>query len=164
MNTRIAQSEDLGAIVSIYNQAVVDGQKTADITPVIIDERRKWFADHTPDKYPVLVADDGNGVLGYLSISAYRPGRMALCHTAEVSYFVHYDHHRRGIASGLLQAAIDMCPSLAIKTLFAIILESNQSSIGLLKKFGFEKWGSMPRVADFNGIEVGHVYYGLRIS
>ena len=47
--------------------------------------------------------------------------------------------------------------------LFAIILDSNQGSIRLLEKYGFKKWGHLPRVADFDGIEVGHLYYGLRI-
>ena len=56
-----------------------------------------------------------------------------------------------------------MCPSLEIKNLFAILIDSNQSSIRLLEKYGFEKWGHMPRVAEFDGIEVGQLYYGLRI-
>ena len=164
MNIRIAKLEDLAAIVDIYNQAIAAGQKTADITPVTIDDRREWFSDHTPDTYPILVAEDDNVVVGYLTISAYRPGRKALRYTAEVSYYVHFEYHRQGIASNLLQHAIGMCPSLRIKTLFAILLDSNQDSIRLLEKYGFEKWGHMPREADFDGIEVGHQYYGLRIE
>ena len=57
-----------------------------------------------------------------------------------------------------------MCPSLKIKTLFAILLDSNRGSIRLLTNHGFVKWGHMPKIADFNGIEVGHLYYGLRIK
>ena len=164
MNIRTATFEDLEAIVEIYNQAIAAGQKTADTTPVTTEDREKWFDGHTPDKYPILVAEDGNIIVGYLTISAYRPGRMALRYTAEVSYFVHFEHHRQGIASNLLQYAIDLCPSLRIKNLFAILIDSNQGSIGILEKYGFEKWGHMPRVAEFDGIEVGHLYYGLRIE
>ena len=40
----------------------------------------------------------------------------------------------------------------------------NWDSIGLLKKFGFEQWGHMPNVADFDGAECGHVYLGKRIA
>jgi phosphinothricin acetyltransferase len=162
MNIRIAELKDLKAIVEIYNQAIAAGEKTADITPVTLDGRKNWFRDHDPDKYPILVAEE-ESVVGYLTISAYRPGRMALRHTAEVSFFVHFDHHRKGIASRLLQYAIDMCPSLQIKTLFAILVDSNQNSIRLLEKYGFNKWGYMPRVVEFEGIEYGHLYYGLRI-
>ena len=162
MNIRIAELKDLKAIVEIYNQAIAAGEKTADITPVTLDGRKNWFRNHTPDKYPILVAEE-ESVVGYLTISAYRPGRMALRHTAEVSFFIHFDHHRKGIASQLLQYAIDMCPSLQIKTLFAILVDSNQNSIRLLEKYGFNKWGYMPRVVEFEGIEYGHLYYGLRI-
>jgi len=162
MNIRIAELKDLKAIVEIYNQAIAAGEKTADITPFSLDDRKSWFSDHDPDKYPILVAEE-ESVVGYLTISAYRPGRMALRHTAEVSFFIHFDHHRKGIASRLLQYAIDMCPSLQIKTLFAILVDSNQNSIRLLEKYGFNKWGYMPRVVEFEGIEYGHLYYGLRI-
>jgi len=146
MNIRIAELKDLKAIVEIYNQAIAAGEKTADITPVTLDGRKNWFRNHTPDKYPILVAEE-ESVVGYLTISAYRPGRMALRHTAEVSFFIHFDHHRKGIASQLLQYLVD----------------SNQNSIRLLEKYGFNKWGYMPRVVEFEGIEYGHLYYGLRI-
>ena len=164
MNIRTAQRKDLEAIVEIYNQAIAVGRKTADITPVTVEDRVDWFESHTPNKYPILVAEIDTRIAGYLTISAYRPGRMALRYTAEVSYFVHDGYHRRGIASSLLQHAIDMCPSLQIKTLFAILIDSNDASIRLLEKYGFEKWGYMPRVAEFDGTEFGHVYYGLRIE
>jgi L-amino acid N-acyltransferase YncA len=164
MNIRIAKLEDLEAIVEIYNQAVAAGRKTADITPVSINDRKIWFQAHHPDKYPILVAEKGNMIIGYLSISPYRPGRMALRHTAEVSYYVHFEHHRQGTASNLLKHAISMCPSLQIKTLFAILIDTNLVSIRLMEKYGFEKWGHMPRVAEFDGVEAGHFYYGLRID
>ena len=159
MNIRFATINDLAALVNIYNQAIAAGQKTADLEPVTVESRRKWFEAHLPDSYPILVAEFEGKVVGYLCLSPYRPGRDALRFTAEVSYYVHFDYHRQGIASALMQRAIRLCPSLHIKTLFAILLESNRESIGLLKKFGFAQWGYLPRVADFNGVEVGHVYY-----
>jgi L-amino acid N-acyltransferase YncA len=164
MNIRTAESKDIPAIVEIYNQAIAAGQKTGDITPFTTDDRQKWFKDHTPEKYPLCVAEDSRMIVGYLTISPYRPGRMAFRNTAEVSCFVHFDHHHKGVASNLLQHAIDICHSLQIKNLFAIIIDSNQPSINLVVKYGFEKWGYLPRVAEFDGIEFGHLYYGLRIE
>ena len=164
MNIRIAELKDLGAMVEIYNQSITAGQKTADTTPVTIDDRQRWFKSHTPGKYPIIVAEVKESIVGYLSISAYRSGRNALRHTAEVSFFIHFEHHGQGIASSLLQHAIDMCPTLEIKTLFGILLDSNQGSVKIFEKFGFEKWGHLPRVAEFDGVEVGHFYFGLRID
>ena len=164
MNIRIAKTEDIESVVEIYNQAIAAGEKTADITPFSLNDRKSWFSDHAPDKHPILVAEEAEFVVGYLTISAYRPGRMALRYTAEVSYFVHFEHHHKGIASSLLQYAIDMCPSLQIKTIFAVVVDSNRNSIRLLEKYGFEKWGYMPRIVEFDGIEYGHLLYGLRIE
>lgn len=164
MKIRISEKSDLEGIVEIYNQAIAAGQKTADLKPFTVDERRHWFGEHSKDKYPIYVAEENETIIGYLTISAYRSGRNALSSTAEVSFFVHFNHHRKGIASNLLQHAINMCPSIGKKTLFAILLDTNQESINILKKFGFEKWGHMPNVAEFEGLEVGHLYYGLRIK
>jgi L-amino acid N-acyltransferase YncA len=164
MSVRIAKPEDLKKIVEIYNQAISAGQRTADTMPMSIEDRLQWFEEHTPDKYPILIEEKDSLVIGYLTISAYRPGRAALRHTAEVSFYVHFDHHRQGVASRLLQHAIDLCPSLQIKSLFAILMESNTASIQQLKKFGFEQWAHLPRVADYDGVEVGQLYYGLRVE
>lgn len=149
--------------MEIYNQAINSGDKTADISPYLAEDRKKWFDDHDPAKYPILVAELENTILGYLTISAHRPGRLSLRHTAEVSFYVHFDHHRQGIASLLLKHALDLCPTLKIKTLFAILLETNTSSIQLLVKHGFVKWGHLPQVADIRGVEIGQFYYGRRV-
>ncbi len=164
MKIRIAKYQDLEAIVNIYNQAIASGLKTADITPFTVEERKDWFQRHNPEKYPILVAEKDGMIIGYATISAYRPGREALRYTAEVSFYIDFNHHRKGIASGLMQTAIDMCPKLQIKTLFAILIETNIGSIKLLEKFGFERWGHLPKVAEFDGTEVGQFYYGLKIE
>jgi L-amino acid N-acyltransferase YncA len=164
MDIRTAKLEDLEMMVEIYNQAIAAGKRTADITPVTTNDRVKWFEEHMPERYPILAAEKGGSIVGYLTISAYRPGRMALRHTAEVSYYIHFKHHHQGIASGLLQEAINISPSLQVRTLLAIVIESNQTSIRVLEKYGFERWGYLPRVAEFDGDEVGHLYYGLRVE
>ena len=163
MVVRIAKPNDLEALVEIYNQAIAVGQKTADTNPFTVADRRQWFKEHTPEKYPIWVAEQDNKAIGYLTISPYRRGRMAVRYTAELSYYIHFDHHRQGVASRLLQHAIQRCPELEIKTLFAVIIDSNLPSIHLMEKFGFEKWGYMPGVSDFDGVEYGHYYYGLKI-
>jgi phosphinothricin acetyltransferase len=163
MSIRIARTFDLEAIVEIYNQAVA-ARATADMIPLTVEGSEDWFRRHAPERHPILVADLGGEVAGWASISEYRPGRGALRHTAEISYYVDSAHHRRGVGSGLVSAAIDRCPSLAIKTLFAILLADNVASVRLLEKLGFEEWGHLPRVADFDGREVGHLYYGLRVG
>jgi L-amino acid N-acyltransferase YncA len=160
---RIATLNDLPSLVSIYNEAVDCGYATADITRVSVDSRRAWFAEHEPATHPIYVWENGNQIKAWCSLSPYRRGRMALRFTAEISYYVQFDSHRQGIASKLLAHSIAGCANLQIKNLFAIVLERNLGSRALLEKFQFEQWGFLPRVADFDGNECGHLYYGRRI-
>ena len=161
---RIAKLEDLPAIVAIYNEGVASRFATADTAPVTLDSRREWFAEHAPMSHPIFVWEAANEIKGWCSLSPYRCGRAALRFTAEISYYVRADSRRKGIASSLLQHSFGACPSLRIKNIFAIVLELNPASRNLLEKFKFEPWGFLPRVADFDGHECGHVYYGRRIA
>ena len=162
MEIRLAEDRDLGALVEIYNQAV-RARSTADTEPVTIEERRGWFAAHPPVRRPILAATLGEKVIGWASLSDYRPGRQALRHTAEISYFVDEGQRRQGVAKELVGDCIERCPALEIRSLFAILLENNQASIRLLEGFGFERWAHLPRIAAFDGSEIGQFYYGRRI-
>lgn len=163
MKIRIAQQADLVQIVEIYNQAVALKSATADLDPIEPGDRVQWLEEHVPEKYPIYVATVDDSIVGWCSLSPYRRGRMALRHTAEISYYIHEDYRRTGIGSALVRHAISRCEKLGIKTLFALLLDVNVASVKLLEKFGFAKWGHMPNIADFDGRECGHLIYGLRV-
>ncbi|MHC4520062.1 MAG: GNAT family N-acetyltransferase [Planctomycetota bacterium] len=163
MDIRVACEGDLAEIVAIYNQAVTERGATADLTLVSVDARREWFAEHSPETYPIWVAQGSDGIVGWCSLSAYRPGRMALRHTAEISYYVDAGHRRQGVARGLIQHAIGQCPALQMKNLFCLLLDVNVPSIRLLETLGFVQWGHMPDVAEFDGRRCGHLIYGRRV-
>ncbi len=162
MIVRFARQQDFPRLIEIFNQSVLT-RSTAILEAVTVEEKQAWFDEHTNEQYPILVAESENRVLGYLYLSPYRPGRSALIHTAEVSYFVDFDHHRQGIASLLMEACLEKCLGLGIKSLFAILLETNTSSINLLKKYGFEQWAHLPGVAEIDGVEVNQVYFGCKV-
>jgi L-amino acid N-acyltransferase YncA len=163
MIVRLAQLDDLPAIVDIYNQSIPSQHSTGDTQPLRVEDRVPWFGEHRPDRHPLFVAEVDGQVAGWCSLSAYRPGRAALRFTAEISYYIALAYHRQGIGTGLVEHALSACPALQIKHLFAIVLEGNQASLKLLEKMGFEQWGYLPRVADFDGKEVGHFYYGRHV-
>jgi phosphinothricin acetyltransferase len=163
MIIRLAHTSDLPSIIDIYNQAIPSRQSTGDTQPVQFEDRLAWFEEHRPDRYPIFVAEVDTQVAGWCSLSAYRPGRAALRFTAEISYYIASVYHRQGVGTALVQHALAACPALQIKHLFAIVLEGNQASLKLLQKMGFEQWGYLPRVASFDGREVGHVYCGRHV-
>lgn len=163
MLIRLAQIDDLPAIIDIYNQSIPSKQSTGDTQPLRVEDRLTWFAEHRAEEHPIFVADVEAGVAGWCSLSAYRPGRAALRFTREISYYITPAYHHQGIATRLVKHALAACPALQIRHLFAIVLEGNQASLRVLEKMGFEQWGYLPRVADFDGKEVGHLYYGRHV-
>ncbi len=86
---REAKKDDLVVINSIYNQAVEAKYQTADLLPISIEIRQKWFLEHDTETYPIFVSEEQNKIVGWCSLSAYRKGREALKQVAEVSYYVH---------------------------------------------------------------------------
>lgn len=160
MQLILATRDDFEGIVDIYNQAIRAGRCTADTEVFSLSQRVAWFEHHTPEKFPLIVAKEGDELLGYLTLSPYREGRKAVRYAAEVSYYIHYDHHRKGVGSRLLAHAISLSPSLNIKHLIAILVGSNQASIKLLEKFEFERWGCFPNIVEFSDDKIDHLYYG----
>ena len=163
MCIRRADYDDLEAMVEIYNQAIETGKCTADTETFSVQDRLPWFEEHQAREYPLYVYEIQGRVVGYVHLSSYRSGRKALSAIAEVSYYIHNEYHRRGIGSKLMEYVIKMSRELKYKTLIAILLDWNVPSIGLLEKFGFEKWGCLPDVADFDGEVCSHLYYGVKL-
>ena len=160
---RTAISTDLDEITSIYNQAIQSGRSTGDIELQKPADKLSWFRQHTDTKYPLLVAESEGKIAGWLSVSPYRESRAAFRFTAEVSYYIDSHFHRRGIATALLDTAILHCKRKGINTLVAFLLAHNTPSIALLQKFGFSLWGTLPKIANINGSEFDHVFYGKRL-
>jgi L-amino acid N-acyltransferase YncA len=163
IHIRLAELADLPSIVEIYNQAVPTKTSTANTTPYTAEGRRAWFMEHVPEKRPIFVAVIKDKVVGWCSLSWYRPGRVALRFTAEISYYVDTPHQGQGVGSALMQHILRACPSLGIKNIVAVVIDRNAGSIKLLEKMGFQRWGYLPRVLDFDGQECGEYYYGIRI-
>ncbi len=154
---------DLEEITHIYNQAVLSGFETADMVVMKPEERLDWFKFHVRDAYPLFVYERNDKVVGWVSVSPYRPGREAFRYTVEISYYVHNNLKRKGIGSRMIEYVLERCRELKYKTVIALILDKNSASINLLSGFDFVRWGHLPDIADFDGTECGHVIYGRRI-
>ena len=161
---RKASLEEHRAVIDIYNQAIEAGFQTADTEKITHEEALNWMRGHLKDPHPVFVYTIDDEVVGWLSISAYRPGRKALRFTKEVSSYVHKDYRARGIGSELLEHALGYCRQHNIRNIFAILLDCNKASVRTLEKYGFSHWAHLPEVADFDGQVVGQYYYGRRVN
>ncbi len=161
---RFSKITDLPFIVDIYNQAIRSENATGDMDEFRVDDRIEWFNKFDNNKYPLYVAEIGNVIVGYCTLSPYRKGREAMSSVAEISFYLDYSFHERGIGTALLKHAISDCNRIGKENLIAILLDINSPSIGLLEKFNFKKWGYFPDIINFNGKKCGHLIYGLKIN
>lgn len=163
LNIRFAESPDLAAIVTIYNQAI-RAHATADLDPFTIEHRRSWFETYNSQNHPIYVAEFEDKVVGYCTISPYRQGRKALKDVAEISYYLDYDFHDKGIGTAILKYVISDCKRLGKKSLLAILLDTNTQSIALLEKLNFSNWGHFPDIVNINGKKCGQLVFGLNLN
>lgn len=160
---RAATEADLGAIVGIYNASIPGRLATADTVPVTIDARRSWFRDRDFARHPVWIAERAGRPAGWLSFGKFY-GRPAYAATAEVSIYVDPGDQRAGIATRLMQEALDRAPELGLSTLLGFVFAHNHPSLGLCRRFGFETWGHLPRVAVLDGAERDLLILGRRLD
>ncbi len=164
MQIRDAVEADLPAIVAIYNSTIACRAVTADLNPVAVESRLDWFHAHSADKRPLWVMDATGHVVGWLGFQSFYYGRAAYHATAELSIYVSSDYQRQGIGHALLQQAIAHSPALGLKVLLGFIFAHNKPSLRLFEQFGFERWGYLPGVAEFETVARDLVIVGLRLS
>ena len=163
-HTRFGELTDLPAIVDIYNQAIRTKEITGDLVEYEVEDRVNWFRKYNKDHYPIYVAERAGRVVGYCTLSPFRPGRQGMAGIAEISYFLDFSVHGEGIGSALITHAMADCERIGKKSLIAILLDINPRSTNILKKFNFTKWGHFPNVIDLDGRICSQVIYGLKLS
>lgn len=170
MRFRDATLADLPDVVAIYNETIPGRGVTADLEPVSVDSRLAWFHAHDAIRRPLWVAEDaGDGaegrerVVGWLSFSDFY-GRPAYASSVEVSIYLDPAARGRGLGRVFLQRAIDRAPEYGVRTLLGFIFGHNAPSLALFERFGFRRWGELPRVAVLDGVERDLVIVGLRLT
>lgn len=159
---RLAVVGDVERITEIYNQAIRSRQAVGDTEVVTVAQRKAWLELHSK-RTPVFVYEENGIVVGYGYLSEYRPGRQALRYVAEISYFVDFSHHKKGIGNKIVQHIIAAAKELGYKNLLAILLSCNSGSMVVLKKNNFDLWGTLPDIVHIDDKIYSHFYYGLKI-
>jgi phosphinothricin acetyltransferase len=144
LTIRKALPEDLGAITEIYNAAILTTVATFDTEPKTEEEQKSWF-DHHGNRYPVLVAEQDNHIVGWASLSMWAD-RCAYSDTAEASLYVREEHQGKGIGRKLSEAIIQEGRKAGLHTLVARIAAGNEASLHLAESVGYQHIGVMKEV------------------
>lgn len=144
LTIRQATLPDLGVITEIYNEAILKTVATFDTQPKTLEEQKNWFASHG-QKYPILVAEQDEVVMGWASLSMWSD-RCAYSDTAEMSLYVKEEYQGKGIGRKLAEAIIQEGQKTGIHSVIARITEGNEVSIHLAESAGFKPIGIMREV------------------
>lgn len=140
MRVRLATAEDAEATMAIYNREVVGSTVTFDMVPRTLDEQRRWLDEHA-GAHPAVVAEDGSGrVVGFGSLSPYRP-RPAYRMTVEDSVYVDRDARGGGVGRLLLAELLELAEAHGFHSVIARVVDGHEASIALHRSCGFELVG-----------------------
>lgn len=139
LTIRLATLADVPQITAIYNQAIEERCATFEKEPRNVEDLVQRIADQ--QRYPWLVAVDfANTVLGWASLSSYRP-RACYGGIAEFSIYLDQAARGRGVGRLLLPALVDTAQSLGYWKLVSRIFTFNASSRALCHACGFREVG-----------------------
>jgi len=102
-------------------------------------------------------------VIAWLSFSDFY-GRPAYQRTAEVSIYLDESARGQGLGKQMLAASLAAAPALGIDTVLGFVFGHNEASLRLFRGFGFDAWGTLPRVAVLDGVERDLVILGKRLA
>lgn len=146
IHVRPAVREDCPGILEIYNEAVLNTTATYDYEPRTLVHRQDWFEDHQRNGYAVFVAvDELARIVGWSALNRYHD-RAGYRFTTENSIYVAADQRGRGIGKLLLPPLIQSATERGFHVMIGAIDASNEASIRLHRRFGFETVGHFKRV------------------
>jgi len=143
---RDAASDDLGGVLAIYNEVIAFSTAVFSEQAVTLEDRARWLAGRREQGYPVLVAGDSSGVLGFGSFGDFRtwPGYR---YTVEHTVHVRADRRGEGIGTALVQALIERAAALGKHMMIAGVEAENAASIRLHERLGFSVAARLSEVA-----------------
>jgi len=136
---REATEADLGAIFAIYNDAVLNSTATWELAEVPPAMQQAWLHEHQ-SPYSVVVACDGDEVVGWASLSQYRP-REGYRFSVESTVYIRTDHLRLGLGRALVSEMIQRARAGGFRTVLGKISGDNKASIALHAALGFVEAG-----------------------
>ncbi|MHC4976232.1 MAG: GNAT family N-acetyltransferase [Planctomycetota bacterium] len=147
MHIRDATSDDLPAVFEIYNREIRESTAIFDTSEVDEARAQQWFQDRQNPKHPGIVMCEGDAILGVAWMSAWSY-KCGYARAAEVSVYVHRDHHRKGIGRQLLEALKARARENNVYVLLARIEASQEPSKKLHMGVGFTHIGTQHRVGE----------------
>jgi phosphinothricin acetyltransferase len=141
VHLRRAERRDAEAIRSIYNPEVLESTVTFDLVPRSIEDQLAWLDEHSGGHPAIVATDADDAVLGFGSLSPYRP-RAAYSITVEDSVYVNRDCRGAGVGAALLNELVRLGTAHGFHSAIARIVGNHEASIALHARCGFAAIGT----------------------
>lgn len=145
---RRARPADADAIARIYNEGIRDRVATFETRERTPGEILAWLQD---GRYPVLVAEAGGEVVGWVAASAYRD-RPCYAGIAEFSVYVARGARGRGIGDTLMAAFLPALDDAGFWKVLSRIFPENTASLKLCARHGFREVGVYEKHGRLDGV------------
>lgn len=145
MEIRDATAADLLPIRDIYNSVLLASTAIYNDRPVTLEDRDTWWRTRVAKKFPVIVAVDETGVLGYGSFGDFRPWPGYRL-TVEGTIHIREGVRGLGIGSRLLEELVARARSLGKHVMIAGVDSENAASLHFLTSHGFVPAGELREV------------------
>ena len=138
MIVRDAVEEDLPGILTIVNDVIGSSTAIWRERPETAEERRGWLVGRQSLGFPVLVAVDRTGVLGFSSYAGFRSAE-GYRHSVEHSVHVRGDARGRGVGTLLMHDLLRRAPANDVHVMVGGIDGSNSELLRFHARLGFEQ-------------------------
>ncbi len=141
---RLAVLDDAESIRRIYNYEVERTTHTFDLVPRTLEQQRAWLRERA-GALGVLVAELDGRVVGFSSLSEYRP-RAAYRTSVESSVYVDEAVRGRGVGRRLMRELVELAQSRGFHTMIARVAGGHEASVQLHEAAGFAVVGTEQEV------------------
>ncbi len=155
---RYAEQDDLGAMLEIYNEAILHTTASYDYKPHTLADRVLWYEQKRQGGFPVLVFEENNRVVAFATYGSFRDW-PAYKYTIEHSVYVHREFRQKHIGSKLLQKLLQLADANGYAILVAAIDASNEASRLMHEKLGFTYSGTIQKAGYKFGGWLDLVFY-----
>lgn len=158
IDIREAVDDDWPRIHPIYAAIVADGRTYAFPEGQTLEEARPWWMEPAPGR--VVVAHDGDRVLGSAKAGPNRPGRGS--HVATASFMVDPEQRGRGVGRALAEHVVQWARTSGYRAMqFNAVVETNTAAVRLWQSLGFAVLATVPEAFDHprHGLVGLHVMY-----
>ena len=140
-----AARAQLPEIRDIYNEVIRNSTAVFSDVEVTLEDREAWFDAKRTAGFPVLVAVEPAGVVGFGTFGEFRtwPGYR---YSVEHSVHVRADCRGRGVGRALVQALLQEAARMQKHVMIAGIDAQNVTSVALHEKLGFRVAGELKEV------------------